>query len=155
MKNLLVVLLALAAISLGTLRAEEAAHWSSGTLQGYTKKLAPNINPEHYALERLGDFGSHYALVVYREGNGPAESHETETDFYVIQSGEATLHTEGEIVGGKQTGPGEIRGSSIKGGKKATLKAGDTVNIPPKTPHQIVLEPGKRITYMILKIRAK
>jgi mannose-6-phosphate isomerase-like protein (cupin superfamily) len=155
MKNLLVALLTLASVFLGNLRADDAAYWSNDSLQGYTKKLAPNVNPDHFALERLGDFGSHYVLVVYREGNGPAESHDTETDFYVIQSGEATLYTGGEIVDGKQTEPGEIRGSSIKGGKKTTLKAGDTVNIPPKTSHQVVLEAGKKITYMILKIRAK
>ena len=36
----------------------------------------------------------------------------------------------------EEISPGEVRGSSIKGGKKIMLKAGDTVNIPPTTPHQ-------------------
>ena len=117
--------------------------------------MSPKINEQHYALDRLGDWGSHYALMVHREGNGPSEIHDQYTDFYVIQSGEGTLITGGDIVGGKTTAPGEVRGTSVQGGTKRSLKPGDTVNIPPKTPHQVVVESGKTITYLILKVKAE
>lgn len=152
MIKLAIVLLSLTA---ATLRAADTVYWSDAELKAYAAKLAPKVNQDHFAVERFDDFGSHYALIVYREGNGPAEVHESVTDFYVVQTGEATLHTGGEIVNPKTVEPGEVRGSSIKGGKTIQLKPGDTVNIPPKTPHQVVIEPGKKVSYLIVKIHAK
>ena len=148
--------LALAAIlASAPLAAEDAAIWSQSELKGYTAKLKPQLNADHYALENLGDFGSHYVLTVYREGNGPAELHEGATDFYVVQAGSGTLHVGGSIVEGKETEPGEVRGKSLKGAETTKLKPGDTVNIPPKTPHQITLADGETITYLIVKVYAR
>jgi mannose-6-phosphate isomerase-like protein (cupin superfamily) len=93
--------------------------------------------------------------MVYREGNGPAELHATQTDFYIVQEGSATLHIGGKITESKETAPGEVRGKSIEGGKTYKLKAGDTADIPPNTPHQVTLAEGETITYMILKVHAK
>ena len=154
-------LLALASVSVlalsapSILHAEETAYWTKADLAAYAKTLAPKINEQHFALERFGDYGSHYALIVHREGNGPAEIHDEVTDFYVVQDGEGTLYTGGEVVEPKTTAPGEIRGKSIKGGKTRSLRPGDVVNIPPKTPHQVTMASGKTITYLIVKIRAK
>ena len=153
------ILAAAAALGLflpGLLPAQDdSAYWSKSDLAAYAKKLAPKINEQHFALERLGEYGSHYGLMVHREGNGPAEIHDAVTDFYVVQAGEGTLYTGGEVVEPKTTAPGEIRGRSIKGGKTRALKPGDVVNIPPKTPHQVALALGKTITYLIVKIYAK
>ena len=135
--------------------AQGVRYWTDAELKAAAKKMSPNINEQHFALDRLGDWGSHYALMVHREGNGPSEIHDDYTDFYVVQSGEGTLVTGGEIVGRKETAPGEIRGTSVKGGTKRSLKPGDTVNIPPKTPHQVVVPSGKTITYLILKVKAE
>ena len=129
-------------------------HWSKKKMHEYSHSLASKVE-NHLAIEQLGEFGSHFALVAHRTGTGTSELHDDYTDFYVVQAGEATLHTGGKIVDPKEVGSGEIRGASIKGGKTTLLKSGDTVNIPPKTPHHIVIEPGKSITYMILKIRRK
>ena len=86
-------LLALAAVSLLTLaapsdlRSQDTAYWTQADLAAYAKSLAPKINEQHFALERLGEFGSHFALMVHREGNGPAEIHDEFTDFYVVAGG--------------------------------------------------------------------
>jgi hypothetical protein len=58
----------------------------------------------------------------------------------------------GEIVDRKEIGPGEYRGSSIEGGRKIPVKPGDQIDIPPDMPHHILVEPGKSITYLIVKI---
>ncbi len=118
-------------------------------------ELAPNLSEQHYALERLGDFGSHYVLMLHREGDGPAEVHDGQTDFYVVQAGSATLHIGGEVVGGKTTEPGEIRGKSLKGAKTRKIAAGDVINIPARLPHQITMADGETITYLIVKVHAK
>jgi mannose-6-phosphate isomerase-like protein (cupin superfamily) len=149
--RLLVFLLALSA----PLAAADAKVWSGTDLEKYSSKLKPKLNADHYATENLGDYGSHYVLMVYREGNGPAELHAKLTDFYVVKEGSATLYIGGKITESKEIEPGEVRGKSIEGGKTYKLEAGDTVDIPPNTPHQITLGKGETITYMILKVHAK
>lgn len=151
MKQLFPVLLTLAAASLGVSEPPGLAYWSASDLKNYAKQLAPKMNPEKVAVEQLGNFGSHSVLMAHREGNGPAASH-AGTDFYVVQSGEATLVLGGAVVDAKAKRPGEVWGTSIRGGKKIKVTAGDAVNIPPNTPHQILLEPGGKITYMVVKI---
>ena len=141
--------------SVSLVAADDAEVWKGAELEGYTAKLKPQVNADHYALERLGDFGNHYVLTVYREGNGPAELHAAQTDFYVVQDGSATLYLGGEITESKEIEPGEVRGKSIEGGRTVKLTKGDTVNIPPKTPHQITVKDGESITYLIVKVHAK
>ena len=155
MKKPLLTLVAIIIVPLGAEGIGTTTYWSNSELKTYSQQLGPKVNTDHVAVERLGDFGSHYALVVHRKGNGPAESHGAETDFYVVQDGEGALLLGGEISDAKTVEPGEIRGSSIKGGKTIQLAPGDTVNIPPKTPHQVVLAPGQSITYLIVKIGKK
>lgn len=131
--------------------AGPTTHWRKDKLAGYSSSLTSKVK-DHVAVEQLGEFGSHSALMVHRTGTGTSELHSEDTDFYVVQTGEATLHIGGKIVDPKTVSPGEVRGTSIKGGKTILLEAGDTVNIPPATPHHVVVDPGKSITYMILKI---
>lgn len=130
---------------------QHATYWSQDKLAGYSSSLDAKVQ-DHVAIDELGQFGSHFALMVLRTGTGTSESHAEDTDFYVVQAGEATLHVGGEIVDAKTISPGEVRGSSIKGGKTIALKAGDTINIPPTTPHHVIIAPGKSITYLIVKI---
>ncbi len=132
----------------------DAKVWSTGELDQTAARLSKNLNEQHYQLERLGDFGNHYVLLVHREGNGPAEIHDEWTDFYVVREGTATLQVGGKLEGGGESEPGEMRGKSLSGAKATKLKPGDTVNIPPKTPHQIVLAPGEKLTYLIVKVKA-
>jgi mannose-6-phosphate isomerase-like protein (cupin superfamily) len=149
------LLLLLSIFSGGLLAAEDAAVWSGDELSRYAAKLEPNLNADHYAIENLADYGSHYMLMVHREGNGPAELHAKQTDFYVVQEGSGTLYVGGEITEAKETEPGEVRGKSIQGGKTYKLAPGSTVNIPPNTPHQVTLDEGETITYLIVKVHAK
>ena len=81
--------------------------------------------------------------------------HETQSDVIVVENGEATLVVGGTIVNPRTTAPHEVRGPSIKGGEKVALAAGDMVHIPINTPHQMLLENGKQITYFVVKIDAR
>ncbi len=128
-------------------------YWSAAELQGFTAKLAPKVNAQKFAGERLVDFGNHYTMVALREGTGEAEFHETEADLFVVTSGAATLIVGGSIRNGKTTAPNEIRGPSIEGGTRQKLSVGDIVHIPPKTAHQLVLQPGAEFTYFVLKVK--
>jgi quercetin dioxygenase-like cupin family protein len=41
----------------------------------------------------------------------------------------------------------------VEGGEKQKMGPGDILHIPPKTPHQMLLEPGTQITYFTLKVK--
>lgn len=127
--------------------------WTAGELKSMDGKLAPKVNAQKVATQTLGDYGRHNVMVVYREGDGEAELHESMTDVFLVQSGAGTLVVGGTVVGGKSTGPGEVRGTSISGGTRHKLAPGDMANIPAGTPHQVLVAPGQKITYLIVKVR--
>lgn len=129
--------------------------YTAARLKGFEKELAPKINAQKVATLQLDKWGNHSTMVAHREGDGEAELHENQADIFIVQTGAATLVIGGEVVGGKTTGPGEIRGTSIKGGSNKKLAPGDIVHIPAKLPHQVLVAPGKQFTYLIVKVDEK
>lgn len=97
-------------------------------------------------------FANHALSVSHRDKNGVPELHQKQTDIFVIESGEAALVVGGEVVGAKTTRPNEMVGVSIKGGARKNVSAGDVVHIPAGTPHQFFVDPGKQITYFVVKV---
>lgn len=151
-KTLALALLA-ASTTLGGAPAPEGfAIWKGSELREAANQLSPKIKDANFIVEPLAEYANHRLIIVHREGDGPAELHETSADFYVVQSGEATLLVGGEVVDPKTTDPGEVRGASIRGGTKTKMGVGDVVNIPAKIPHQVLVETGKKVTYLIVKI---
>jgi mannose-6-phosphate isomerase-like protein (cupin superfamily) len=140
------------AVQVGAAEPTGSVIWPAAELKAFGKKLAPKMNEKKLALEHLGTFGNHSTLVAHRQADGEAELHETQADFFVVQSGSATLVLGGEVVDGRTTAPGEIRGASIKDGQKHTIGAGDIVHIPAKTPHQVLVPAGQEFTYFVIKV---
>jgi mannose-6-phosphate isomerase-like protein (cupin superfamily) len=126
--------------------------WKTADLKGYAKTLAPKVNDKKVASEVLARMDGYHFEIAHREGSGEGEWHEKEADVFFIQSGEATLVYGGELVDGKVTAPGQMRGPSIRGGMEKKVAAGDAVTIPVKVPHQMKLDPGKQITYFVVKL---
>ena len=164
--RLFVCIALFAATPLGADNHGEVKYWSHEDLQALPAELqavldeAPKgrvpysqgVSPRHLLDEREG--AGHYMDVVHRERSGLAELHEVKTDLYVVLKGSGTVLVGGEIPGKTEmrSRPGEWRGAKIAGGKKYPLQPGDMINIPSKTPHQLLLEDGKKITYLIIKI---
>jgi mannose-6-phosphate isomerase-like protein (cupin superfamily) len=134
---------------------EGIVFWKSADLKAYAGKLGPRINQQKYATETLANLNGNNVLMVHRQGSGEAEFHDGAADFTVVIAGEANVVIGGTMRDGKTTGPGEIRGSAIDGGKTYQLEPGDIVNIPAKTPHQVIVAPGKQVTYFVLKVAEK
>lgn len=155
MKCLTLALLLLASPSLMAADPEGFAYWSGKTLAGFEQKLAPKIDSKKVATEQLASYAGHSLVVVHRQGSGEAEVHESLVDIFVVQSGQAILLVGGEVIEGKTTGPGEIRGTGIKGGERKPLVPGDMVHIPAGVPHQVTLEEGRQFTYVIVKVNSK
>ena len=153
MKRIASILLAFGLLPLVAADPAGVGYWSGAELKAYGKKLAPKVNELKVATAQLGKFGKQSAMIAYREASGEAEVHETVADVFIVQAGEATVALGGKVVGGKSTGPGEIRGKSIEGGVVKRLMPGDVVHIPANLPHQVLLAPGaKPFTYMIVKV---
>ena len=150
MKTLCLSLLTLALFAEGP---PSIVVWPAAELHRFEKTLAPKMTAEKVAVQQLAQFGNHRTMIAHREGSGQAELHDTEADLFVVQSGTATLVTGGKIAGAKEESPGEIRGTSIEGGAKRKLAAGDIVHIPAKTPHQLLLDSGHQFTYFVLKVK--
>lgn len=128
-------------------------YWSAAQLKAFDHTLAPKINAQKVATERLADLGNHYTMVAHREGSGEAEYHESEADLFFVTSGSGALIVGGTMHDAKTTAPGEQRGPSIDGGMKQKLAAGDVVHIPSKTAHQLILDPKAKITYFVMKVK--
>lgn len=110
------------------------------------------MNTQKIAVEQLGRYNNHSMLVSHREGNGQVEVHERQADVFVVQSGEGMIVVGGETIGGKPSAPGEVRGESIKGGETRRLGVGDIVHISAGVPHQFLVEPGKKLTCVFVKV---
>ncbi len=157
MKRLRLILIALPILSAVAQAPQGIAAWKAADLKGYTAALAPKASGDQkLATQSLGNFGpTHNAVMVYRAANGEAEYHETAADFTIIEAGAGDLIVGGTVKDGHSTGPGEIRGPSIEGGKVYHVEPGDIVNVPAKTPHQMTVPSGGSITYMVVKINTK
>jgi mannose-6-phosphate isomerase-like protein (cupin superfamily) len=133
------------------------SHWNAAQLDARAKTLPAKMGKDRVkvATESLGGWGNHSMSVVRREGTGEAELHETQSDILIIRAGEASIVIGGTIPDGKKTTVHEIRGSRIEGGEKQPLRAGDILHISPKTPHQMLLEPGHTLDYYAVKVDAR
>jgi mannose-6-phosphate isomerase-like protein (cupin superfamily) len=127
------------------------AVWKSGDLKGFEKKLSPKVNAQKVANEELGKFPNSRALIVHREGDGVVEIHETESEYFVVESGEATLVLGGSVVNLTTESPSEKRGTALNGAEKIPLSTGDVVHIPRGIPHQVMVAGGKQFTYLVVK----
>ena len=126
--------------------------WKSTDLAAKGKVLAQKLDVQKSANEVLATEGNRRFMVAHREGSGLAEWHEKEADVMFFSAGSITMIYGGTIVDEKATGPGERRGTSIKGGTEVKLGAGDVLHIPAKVPHQMMLAPGAQVTYFVTKV---
>lgn len=129
--------------------------WKASDLKAKDKELAGKMSDKKVASETLASYGTHLTMLAHREGDGEVEVHDKMADVFYVVSGEASLIVGGTVVGGHASGPGEIRGTSITGGEKKTLSAGDAVHIPAKVPHQMLVANGKKVSYFVVKAEEK
>lgn len=148
----LCVALVIVQLSVRAADPDRPMFWSAAQNQDFDKKAAAKLNEErHLGTERLMDS----AFVAFRNGSGEAELHVKQADLLLIRSGSGTVLIGGEMIDGKPTAPGEVRGKSIAGGTKYPVAAGDTLYIPANTVHQFLMEPGQSFTAMVIKITPK
>jgi len=129
------------------------SHWTAAQMDERSKGLPAKMNHAvKVATESLGAWGNHSMSLVHREGSGEAELHETQSDILFIRGGDGAVVVGGTIQNQRRSAPHELRGTSISGGEKQPLHPGDVLHIPPRTPHQMILDPGQHLDYYAVKV---
>ncbi len=118
-----------------------------------TRAKAAKLDENKAAADRVANWGNHSLLLVRREGDGAAETHNTQVDMITVVSGEGTLVVGGTMVDGKTTAPNEIRGKSITGGSRHPIAPGDVFHIPAGVPHQMLVP--KSLIIQVVKVDTK
>jgi mannose-6-phosphate isomerase-like protein (cupin superfamily) len=126
--------------------------WRAEELSKRDQALATKIGADHSARETLADYGDHRFRFIRRDADGFPEQHDQIVDVVFVQSGEGVLQLGGKVVGLKASaGPGEFVGTSLEGGERRAIAAGDVVHIPARIPHAFLVPKGKHITYVLFK----
>jgi mannose-6-phosphate isomerase-like protein (cupin superfamily) len=149
------VLIPLSAVSLDNAAPEGFKLWPAASLGQIAHDLAVQApsDPHHFAVQQLADFTNEAVLLVRREADGQAEWHETQVDVIFVMSGSATLIVGGTLLNGETVAPHEKRNGTIQGGVRQKVATGDWIRIPPRTPHQFLLEGSKELVYTVIKVK--
>ena len=118
------------------------------------KQLGDSLTPGASRTAQLGRGPNFTYAITHRDTSGGLERHDAWTDILVIESGSATLLSGGVQEGATESSPGEWRGGTARGATRQAIRAGDVVTTPAGTPHQMLLAPGERITYIAFKVAA-
>ena len=116
------------------------------------RTIGDSLAPAASRTAQLGRGAGYTYAVTHRDSSGGLEVHAHFTDVFVIESGTATLVSGGTADGARESTPGEWRGGTVRGAESRPLGTGDMVVIPAGTPHQMLLAPGERISYLAFKI---
>ena len=132
-----------------------AVLWNTTQFNALEKTLATKMDETKSGTGPLLNAIGYSAIFFHREATGLAEVHVKLADFVVVHSGEGAILVGGTMVGGKPSAPGEVRGTSIKGGTLYPVVAGDVLYIPANVPHQMQVKPGKPLNAMVIKVEPK
>lgn len=143
-------------------RPEEYLHWDAEAFEAWRAELAQRIEDGRRIWGTRFTFLSalpeaehrpHDVSIIYREGYTQPEIHETKWDLYVILDGSGTV-----LVGGERTNwiddgrPPEEQRPGLEGAQAFEVAEGDIVHVPARVWHQVVLEEGRAMTYMLINV---
>ena len=150
MKLLLIPALFLTSISFAA-DPEGFAMYTAADIKA--RAAATKLDANKAGADRVATWGNHGLLLVRREGDGAAETHNTQVDVVTVVSGAGTLVVGGTMVDAKTTAPNEIRGTGITGGERHAMHVGDVFHIPAGVPHQMLVP--KSMVIQVVKVTVK
>jgi mannose-6-phosphate isomerase-like protein (cupin superfamily) len=143
-------------------RPEEYLHWDAAAFQAKKAELKERVDDGQgifgtgFAFDRVlqaVDYRPHNISIVYREGYTQPEIHEEKWDLYVVVDGSGTL-----LVGGERTNwiddgrPQEEQHPTLRGAQAFQVTKGDVMHVPARVWHQLVLDEGQSMTYMLINV---
>jgi mannose-6-phosphate isomerase-like protein (cupin superfamily) len=136
-------------VARGGVRAQDVDIYSASEVRSMGETLAKEGKP--FASKDLARYGNHYTMLAARQSTGSSELHEHEADIFGVENGKATLITGGQLVNPHNQKAGEIRGTSITGGARHVVQAGDIIHIPAGVPHQLIIDKAP-FDYFVIKV---
>ena len=130
----------------------KSVSWTGAEMKTIGLEMASTKEITHRFFGEKG-----YNMEVRRlVGPQPILQHGKKSDFMVIQDGEGTFMSGGELVDGKAGGEdsGDLRGASIRGGVSRVLKPGDVMFVPAGLPHGFV-ETKDHVTFVMVRFDTK
>ena len=131
---------------------DHAVFWNLAEMTAVGQELATTKATTHRFFGEKA-----YNMEVRRlTGPQPILVHAKKSDFMLIQDGEGTYMSGGELVNGKPGGEdaGDMRGEAIHGGVSRVLKPGDVMYVPAGIPHGFV-ETKDHVTFVMLRFDSK
>jgi mannose-6-phosphate isomerase-like protein (cupin superfamily) len=138
---------------------EGVVHWPAAKIKAYPaglKAKEPTVRGDRksmMALERIGNRNGYSFTEERRDESGVPEMHTGLEDILIIHDGEVTMVYGGKMEDRQEPRPGEFRGSKITGGTAVKLAAGDMLLVPERVPHHMIVEKGKSVTFMAIKVQ--
>ena len=126
--------------------------WDAALLLSTEQKLKTRMDENYSAVEDFIKNDQTQFHMNHKEGTAQSEIHDHWAEFQIIRNGEGTMNLGGSVVDAKVTGPGETRGTALKGATGQPLRAGDLLYIPAGTPHHTLVERTKSQDKLIVKV---
>ena len=117
-----------------------------------THITADKVSAAFASAATLLDTPEFAVIAGRRDKRGEAEIHANEADVFYVVDGTAVFVTGGTVIDPKEVSPGQTRGSGITGGTARTLRKGDVIVVPAKTPHWF-REVNGEFRYFVVKPR--
>ena len=115
--------------------------------------LADSLPAGAINVRQIARFDGLSDMLGRRDTSGVSERHEQFADIFVVQRGRARLLYGGTAEGERSTESGEWRGGTIRNGSESEIGPGDIVVIPAGIPHHLLLAPGERFYYFVIKVQ--
>ncbi len=160
MKTLRVILLVIATASLPVLAQIDGAP-PAPTNEAYAISLealevaADELAAAGISTRRMLEGGIFSINVRHIEGAETALQHGRISEVWVVREGSGIVVTGGSLIDQTPSGsgPGEYRGTGIRGGEERFIQAGDLVFVPPGVPHGI--RETDSITYLNIRFELR
>ena len=126
-------------------KLDAVTHVPAEKVAATMKKAGPLVDGSNFRVS-----GGHRPANS-REASPVAEVHANEADLFYVVDGRATQMLGGVVIGGKETGPGQIRGPKTEGGQTYQLDEGDIMWVPAGMPHWFPEIP-EALGYLLVKV---
>jgi mannose-6-phosphate isomerase-like protein (cupin superfamily) len=143
-------------------RPEEYILWDAAAFAAKRAELEKRIEDGDgiwgtgFAFDRVlqaADHRQHNISIVHRQGYTQPEIHEEKWDIYVVVEGSGTLLVGGQRINWINDGrtPDEQR-PRLGGAQAFQVTEGDVMHVPARVWHQLVLDEGRSMTYMLINV---
>lgn len=142
-------------------RPEEHRHWDAEAVAAKKAELRERLDAGEgiwgtgFAYDRVleaAEHRPHSISLILREGYTQPEIHERKWDVYVILEGSGTVLMGGERTNWVEGRPQEEQRPRLTGAESFEVTEGDVLHVPARVWHQLLLEEGQSMTYMLINI---